>query len=190
MALDSSAMAPDHARMPPAFSREETEAFVSYTRSRVGAAHGDRMLEWCSSPQFRSQQIRYRSTRTLSNHALREYIPEGIQRADFTETLDGSQRLLFFFRCLYDAIKELLRNARFNGLQYSHAEIKRSSSGGRMYGAFNTGKVYEIAQAHAGEGVSPVPVMLSSDATLVSKKMGGHPIISKPLPTNDIMHRS
>jgi hypothetical protein len=30
---------------------------------------------------------------------------------------------------------------------------------------------------HAGEGVSPVPIFLSSDATLVSKKLGGHPIM-------------
>jgi hypothetical protein len=34
------------------FSREETEAFVSYARSRVGEVHGDRMLEWCSSPEY------------------------------------------------------------------------------------------------------------------------------------------
>ena len=47
----------------------------------------------------------------------------------------------------------------------------------QVYSAFNTGAVYELAQVHAGDGVSPVPIFISSDATMVSKKMGGHPII-------------
>ena len=47
----------------------------------------------------------------------------------------------------------------------------------------NTGEVYdpgrdsELAQLHAGKDVSPVPIFLSSDATLLTKKLGGHPII-------------
>ena len=45
----------------------------------------------------------------------------------------------------------------------------------------NTGEVYdrdsELAQLHAGKDVSPVPIILSSDATLLTKKLGGHPII-------------
>ncbi len=73
-------------------------------------------------------------TRTLSKRAIREHIPEGVESAIFTETLDGCQRLFFYYRCLYDAIKELLWNARFAGRQYS-------------------------------------------DATLLTKKLGGHPII-------------
>jgi hypothetical protein len=97
----------------------------------------------------------------------------------FTEILDGCQRLFFYYRCLYDAIKELLRNARFASRQYTHAEIKPeyNSTGGRAYSAFNTGEVYELAQLHAGKDVSPVPIFLSSDATLLTKKLGGHPII-------------
>ena len=46
--------------------------------------------------------------RTFSRAAVNEYVPEGVQRADFTEPLDGCQRLIFFFRSLYYAIKELL----------------------------------------------------------------------------------
>jgi hypothetical protein len=42
---------------PLSFSREETEAFSSYARSRVGEAHSDRMLEWCSSPEYRSRNV-------------------------------------------------------------------------------------------------------------------------------------
>jgi hypothetical protein len=98
---------------------------------------------------------------------------------NFTEILDGCQRLFFYYRCLYDAIKELLRNARFASRQYMHSEIKYNSTGGRAYSAaaFNTGKVYEFAQLHAGKDVSPVPIFLSSDATLLTKKLRGHPII-------------
>ena len=95
------------ARWPPPFRREETEAFVSHVRSHQSEASGDRMLEWCSSREYCSQNILYRKTCTLSKKAIDAYIPEGIQRADFTEILDGNQRLIFFFRCLYDAIKEL-----------------------------------------------------------------------------------
>jgi hypothetical protein len=41
----------------------------------------------------------------------------------------------------------------------------------------NTREVYELAQVHAGKDVSAVPIFLSSDATLLTKKLGGHPII-------------
>ena len=101
MASDSSVPAP-HANIakgrPPSFSREETEAFVSYARSRVGEAHGDRMLEWCSSPEYRSRNVSMKRTRTLSKRAVSEHIPEGVKSANFTETLDGSQRLIFYPR--------------------------------------------------------------------------------------------
>ena len=68
-------------------------------------------------------------------------------------------------------------NIRFAGQQYEHAEVKFKSSGARAYSAVNTVEVYEVGQMHAGEGVSPVPVFLSSDATLLSKKLGGHLIL-------------
>jgi len=181
MATDSVVDPPEQigkrARAPPAFTREETEAFSSYTQSRLGEKHADRMLEWASNPKFRSKNVRYGSIHTLAEHAIEEHIPDGVMKADFTEELDGSQRLIFFWRSLYDAIKELLRSCRFAGKQYTHAEIKYNRTGARAYSAFNTGEVYELCQLHAGEGVSPVPIFLSSDATLVSKKLGGHPIM-------------
>ena len=188
MATDSVVDAPEQsrkrARAAPRFTREESEAFSSYTQSRVGEQHADRMLEWASNPKYRSRSLRYGSMHTLAEHAIHEFVPDGVMQADFTEALDGSQRLLFFWRCLYDAIKELLRNARFAGKQYTHAEFKYNSTGAHAFSAFNTGEVYELGQMHAGEGVSPVPIFLSSDATLVSKKLGGHPILceSAPLP--------
>lgn len=191
MPMDSAAQPPEHsrkrARAPPAFTREETEAFSSYTQSRVGEKHADRMLEWASNRKYRSSKMRYRSIHTLSQHAMAEFVPDGVMEADFTEALDGRQRLIFFWRCLYDAIKEVLRNGRFAGKQYTHAEVKFNSTGARVYSAFNTGEVYEVGQLHAGEGVSPVPIFLSSDATLVSKKLGGHPILCEPLPLTPLL---
>ncbi len=49
----------------------------------------------------------------------------------------------------------------------------------RKYGAINRGEMYEINQGYAGPDVSPLPVFLSSDATVICKKMGAHPIISE-----------
>ena len=54
---DSRVPAPAAARGPPPFRREETEAFVSHVRSRQSEASCDRMLEWCSSREYRSQNI-------------------------------------------------------------------------------------------------------------------------------------
>jgi hypothetical protein len=159
------------------FSRAEAEVMSTYTRSRVGEHHADRLLEWCTSPEYRAEQVRYSKIRTFSKKAVNHYVPDGIQREDFTQPLDGSQRLVFYFRCLYDAIKELLRNVRFNGRQYTQAEVKFTPLGRRVYTSINTGKVLEVAQLHAGPDVAPVVVLLSSDATLVSKKTGGHPIL-------------
>jgi len=178
--FDSSVDAPERMRdRQPRFSREETEVMSSYTRSRVGEPHGDRLLEWVTSPEFRAQQVRYRRMRTFSRAAVNEYVPEGVQRVDFTEPLDGCQRLIFFFRSLYDAIKELLKNSRFSGRQYTQAEVKFHPNGLRAYNTINSGKVFEAAQITAGPGVSPVLVLLSSDSTLVSKQMGGHPILGE-----------
>ena len=85
--------------------------------------------------------------------------------------------MVFSFRCLYDAIKELLRNARFDGRQYTQAEVVVNAAGDRVYSAFNTGSVYEAAQLHCGPNCSPVPIFLSSDGTVIGKSMAGHPII-------------
>ena len=151
----------------------------SFTRSRVGEPHGDRLLEWATSPEFHAQQIRYRKMRTFSKAVINEYVPEGVQRVDFTEPLDGCQRLIFFFRSLYDAIKELLKNSRFRGRQYTQAEVKFHPDGLRAYNTINSGKVFEAAQITAGTDVSPVLLLVSSDSTLVSKHMGGHPILGE-----------
>ena len=100
-------------------------------------------------------------------------------QADFSEPADGAQRMVFFFRSLYDAVKQLLRSARLAGRQYTEFEKVYSVGHKRKYGAINRGEMYEISQGHAGRDVSPLPVFLSSDATVICKKMGAHPIISE-----------
>ena len=161
------------------FSREEAEVFITYTEShkRPGEPLGDRMLDWASCPQYNAQNVRSRRIRHLVKRAVDEFIPEDVERADFTEKLDGAQTMVFYFRCLYDAIKELLRNARFDGRQYTQAEVVVNAAGDRVYSAFNTGSVYEAAQLHCGPNCSPVPIFLSSDGTVIGKSMAGHPII-------------
>ena len=98
----------------------------------------------------------------------------------FTEKADGCQRLVFFFRSIYDAIKELLRASRFRNRQYTEFEINFSAGQGRkrQYGAINHGEMYEICQEY-GPDVSPLPVFLSSDTMVICKSMAAHPIISE-----------
>lgn len=117
--------------------------------------------------------------RTMRRKAVKLNIPDGVQQRDFTVRADGSQRMVFFFRSLYDAVKQLLRSSRFAGKQYTQFEKVYTSGQKRKFGAINRGEMYEISQAYAGPDVSPLPVFLSSDTTVICKKMGAHPIISE-----------
>ncbi len=161
------------------FNRSEFEVFATQTMSaeHTGDAHGDRLLEWASNPKFRADRIRYVKMRTMGRKAVKLNIPEGVLQKDFTEPADGAQRMVFFYRSLYDAIKQLLRNIRFKGKQYTEFEKVYSAGHKRQYGAINRGEMYEISQGYAGRDVSPLPVFLSSDATVICKNMGAHPII-------------
>ena len=80
---------------------------------------------------------------------------------------------------VYDAVKQLLRSSRFAGKQYTQFEKVYTPGQKRKFGAINRGEMYEICQAHAGPDVSPLPVFLSSDTTVICKTMGAHPIISE-----------
>ncbi len=90
---------------------------------------------------------------------------------------------IFYYSDLYDAAKELLKDPKFAGKQYTEAEIRINAQGLREFSAFNTGKVFEAAQAYAGDRVSPIPIFLyiflSRNATLIGKRGGAHPIISE-----------
>ena len=175
---------PPHAvHMKSPFNRSEFELFATHTTSaeHTGDAHGDRLLEWASHPKFRSDRIRYVKMRTMGKKAIKLNIPAGVLQKDFSEPADGAQRMVFFYRSLYDAIKQLLRSARFKGRQYTEFEKVYSVGHKRQYGAINRGEMYEICQGYAGRDVSPLPVFLSSDATVICKHMGAHPIICEPL---------
>jgi hypothetical protein len=87
--------------------------------------------------------------------------------------------MVFFYPSFYNAIKQLLCNARFKGWQYTEFEKVYSVGHKRQYGAINRSEMYETCQGHAGRDVSPLPVFLSSDATVICKHMGAYPIISK-----------
>ena len=160
-----------------AFNRSEFEVFAHHTVGATGDKHGDRMLEWATNPKFKARRIRYTSMKTMGKKAVDLNIPAGVMSRDFTERADGSQRLVFFFRSLYDAIKQLANNSRFAGKQYTEFELVHTVGNKRKYGAINRGEMYEIAQGYAGPDTSPMPVFLSSDTTVICKKMGAHPII-------------
>ena len=80
------------------------------------------MLEWAKNPQFRPERIRYTKMKTMGKNAVKLDIPAGVMQRDFTEPADGAQRIVFFFRSIYDAVKELLRSPRFWGKQYTEFE--------------------------------------------------------------------
>lgn len=168
----------EHGR-PLNFSREATEIFSTYREVGCSEQKADNMLKWASNSKFRGDRVRFGSIRSLSRKAVKEYLPLGVQSADFTQKLDGPQKIIFYYRDLYDAAKELLKNPKFAGKQYTEAEIRINAQGLREFSAFNTGKVFEAAQVYAGDKVSPIPIFLSSDATLIGKRGGAHPIISE-----------
>jgi hypothetical protein len=159
------------------FNRSEFEVLAHHTSGASGDAHGDKLLEWASHPKFKPNRIRYTKMRTMGTKAIDLNIPGGVMSRDFTEKADGSQRMVFFFRSLYDAIKQLANNSRFAGKQYTQFELVNTADRKRKYGAINRGEMYEIAQGFAGRDTSPMPVFLSSDTTVICKKMGAHPII-------------
>lgn len=163
------------------FNRSEFEVFAHHTTSATvsGDAQGDKLLEWATNPKFKAERVRHIRMRSMGKKALKLNIPGGVLQKDFSEPADGAQRMVFFFRSLYDAVKQLLRSARLAGRQYTEFEKVYSVGHKRKYGAINRGEMYEISQGHAGRDVSPLPVFLSSDATVICKKMGAHPIISE-----------
>ena len=174
---------PNQANPVSPFNRSEFELFSHHTTSaaRTGDAQGDRMLEWATNPKFRANRVRFSKMKTMGKKAVKLHIPAGVMQRDFTEKADGCQRLVFFFRSIYDAIKELLRASRFRNRQYTEFEKCFSDGQGRkrQYGAINRGEMYEICQGYAGADVSPLPVFLSSDTTVICKSMAAHPIISE-----------
>ena len=179
----NSAVPPPRNRAQPNsnFNLSEFEVFTHHTKSAThsGDSNGDRLLEWATNPKFKAERVRFVKMRTMGRKAVKLNIPGGVLQKDFSEPADGAQRMVFFFRSLYDAVKQLLRSARLAGKQHTGFEKVYSAGQKRKFGEINRGEMYEISQGYAGQDVSPLPVFLSSDATVICKKMGAHPIISE-----------
>ena len=169
----------NHTAKKSALNRSEFEVFAHHTSGASGDAHGDKLLEWATNPKFRAERIRYTRMRNMAAKAVDLNIPGGVYERDFSEKADGLQRMVFYYRSFYDAIKQILRNTRFAEKQYTEFDMAQTVGLKRKYGAINRGEMYEICQGIAGCNCSPVPIFLSSDATVICKKMGGHPIMCK-----------
>jgi hypothetical protein len=61
--------------------------------------------------------------KTIRKKAVKLNIPADVLQKDFSKPADGAQRMVFFYRSLYDAIKLLLCNARFKGRQFLYVYI-------------------------------------------------------------------
>ncbi len=122
-----------HAPKKSPFNRSEFEVFAHHTSGATGDAHGDKLLEWAMHPKFKPDRIRYTKMRTMGKKAIDLNIPGGVMNRDFSEKADGSQRMVFFFRSLYDAIKQLANNSRFAGKQYTQFEMVHTADRKRKY---------------------------------------------------------
>jgi hypothetical protein len=159
------------------FNRSEFEVFAHHTSGATGDAHGDKLLEWATHPKFKPDWIRNTKMRTMGKKAVDLNIHGEVMSRDLSEKADGSQRIVLFFRSLYDAIKQLANKSRFAGKQYTQFEMVHTADRKRKYGAINRGEMYDIAQGFAGADCPPMPVFLSSDTTVMCKHMGAHPTI-------------
>ena len=166
---------------PCRFSREEAEVLGTLVSGLMTRRAGSRMMEWAANPKYEGSCIRKFKVRALTAKMVRQYAPKGVMRAEFTEALDGDQRVMFYYRDLYTCVVDLLAKPRFKDRQYTKFRLVQDEQGHRVYGAFNTGDWYRLAQIRAGQSapgkdVSPVPVFLSNDGTFARKSIGVWPI--------------
>ncbi len=55
-------------------------------------SHCDDMLGWASHEKYRGDKVGYKTMRTLSRHAVKQYLPSGVESSNFTEKQDGAQK--------------------------------------------------------------------------------------------------
>ncbi len=90
----------------------------------------------------------------MGGKAVRLNIPAGVMQKDFTEQADGCQRMVFFFRSMYDAVKELPRCPRFRGRQYTEFEkVYTSGQKRRSEMVYGTSYVYAGMSWPNGHGI-------------------------------------
>ncbi len=94
------------------FNLSEYEVFAHHTTSAAhsGDSNGDRLLEWATNPKFKGERVRYVRMQTMGRNAVKLNIPGGVLQKDLSEPADHdcAQRMVFFYRSLYDAVKQLL----------------------------------------------------------------------------------
>jgi hypothetical protein len=142
-----------------------------------GGSRGDQILEWAGNlnDAFQSRKILPLKMKSLQSKAVAEQVPVCVFCIDFTEPKDGAQKLIYDGRSLYEACKELLRNARFVGIQYVLADVVYDGLGRRNLAHSIRDRCKRGAKdCRATSFASPdIPYC---DTTMLCKKMGGHPI--------------
>ncbi len=58
----------------------------------------------------------------MGRNAVKLNIPGGVLQKDLSEHANGAQRMVFFCRSLFDAVKQLVRSARLPGKQHTGFE--------------------------------------------------------------------
>ena len=169
-----------HDREPCPFTREEGEAYGTYVASDMSRNEGDDMLKWACNRAYRPRRLRFRNIRSLSLAMRRQYVPEGVQRLNFHEPLDGHQNVIFYYRDLLPCIIRLLSRPNFANTVYTRFRLVRDEDGVRIIGAFNTGDWYEFAHLTAqtkgdGRPVTVMPLFGSTDVTIARKNMPVYP---------------
>ena len=77
------------------FSKSEAELLGTFTSSSMTREDGDRLMQWASNKCFKGEDVQPVKIRTLIDSVAKKYAPEGVKRADFTEEMDGDQRIFF-----------------------------------------------------------------------------------------------
>jgi hypothetical protein len=81
--------------------------------------------------------------RQIGKDAAKLNISGGVLQKDLSEPADGAQRMVFFYRSLYDEVKQLLQSARLTGKQHTQFE-KVFSAGPVQARSAGMGKSTEV----------------------------------------------
>ena len=147
---------------------------------------GDDMLKWASNHAYRPQKLRFANSRGMVRKVCGKYVPEGVKGYNFHEPLDGKQNVMFYCRAILPCLRRILSRQKYAGNFYSRFRAVRDGDGYRIFGAFNTSDFYQFAYVTAqtkrigglgglGDHVVPVPAFLSTDITVVRKRVSFYP---------------
>ena len=172
----------------PDFSREECEFLCSTTSFHLSQAQSRMLLDWVRNNHHKGSNITHTDPRTIQDALLGTFDEETLVVHDFHQDLDGPQYLEFASRNLCSVLKDLLANPEFCGQQYTRFHRHVDSNGRRVFGSLDTSDLYRILQERAGQGVSPVPVFMAIDGTVVLKGLHVRPIYGMSHSFNFLFH--